>query len=374
MPRKRKRRSWGSITTVTKTKHVIRWMENTPEGRKRRSRTFCGTYKEACFELSRLQVEHSDDRPVPTIGDACRMWYLPWLERRIAERKTKARTGEIYTKCWERIIEPRWGSTPMDSVVPSDVQKWLLGLTAGNAEIALVVLRKIADFAVQYDVIDSNKFRLPYEIPAEKARGKRTGTYTLREATDLFEALRDHLTEASYILACFGSARTGESLGVRPAEVSLVESHGISFAIAPISRRMDETGDLPLPDGDLKNPQSERTLVIPEPYGTRLFEIAAMRISDGVEWLADRGDGLPFNRGTLKYAWEKDAGADAIPFANLRTSWRTFAQYEWGVDFDTLEILMGHLVPGVTGKHYLKPKIDDLVNAVAKAVVQSRAS
>ena len=270
MPRKRKRRSWGSITTVTKTKHVIRWMENTPEGRKRRSRTFCGTYKEACFELSRLQVEHSDDRPVPTIGDACRMWYLPWLERRIAERKTKARTGEIYTKCWERIIEPRWGSTPMDSVVPSDVQKWLLGLTAGNAEIALVVLRKIADFAVQYDVIDSNKFRLPYEIPAEKARGKRTGTYTLREATDLFEALRDHLTEASYILACFGSARTGESLGVRPAEVSLVESHGIKLAIAPISRRMDETGDLPLPDGDLKNPQSERTLVIPEPYGTRL--------------------------------------------------------------------------------------------------------
>ena len=49
MPRKRKRRSWGSITTVTKTKHVIRWMENTPEGRKRRSRTFCGTYKEACL-------------------------------------------------------------------------------------------------------------------------------------------------------------------------------------------------------------------------------------------------------------------------------------------------------------------------------------
>ncbi len=373
MPRKRKRRSWGSITTVTKTKHVIRWMENTPEGRKRRSRTFCGTYKEACFELSRLQVEHSDDRPVPTIGDACRMWYLPWLERRIAERKTKARTGEIYTKCWERIIEPRWGSTPMDSVVPSDVQKWLLGLTAGNAEIALVVLRKSSPISPSSTTSSTRTSSGSPTIPAEKARGKRTGTYTLREATDLFEALRDHLTEASYILACFGSARTGESLGVRPAEVFLVESHGINFAIAPISRRMDETGDLPLPDGDLKNPQSERTLVIPEPYGTRLFEIAAMRISDGVEWLADRGDGLPFNRGTLKYAGRGCRGRrhpvrqPADVMAHLR------AQYEWGVDFDTLEILMGHLVPGVTGD-YLKPKIDDLVNAVDQAVVQSRAS
>lgn len=166
--------------------------------------------------------------------------------------------------------------------------------------------------------------------------------------------------------------RTGESLGVMLPEIYTLEACGRMFAAVPISRQMPESGHTP--EEWTKTDGSERTTLVPDSYASRLMEIRDSMLSIGIEWLSDRGDGLPFNRGTLKYAWEKDAGADAIPFANLRTSWRTFAQYEWGVDFDTLEILMGHLVPGVTGKHYLKPKIDDLVNAVAKAVVQSRAS
>ena len=70
----------------------------------------------------------------------------------------------------------------------------------------------------------------------------------------------------------------------------------------------------------------------------------------------------------------RDAGADAIPFANLRNSWRTISQYEWGVDPDTLELLMGHVIPTVTGRHYLRPSVDDLVSAVAQAVAQSRGT
>ena len=76
----------------------------------------------------------------------------------------------------------------------------------------------------------------------------------------------------------------------------------------------------------------------------------------------------------LNHMWSKEAGRDALPFANLRTSWRTFAQYDWGVDYDTLEVLMGHKLKGVTGDHYLKPSVGQLVNAVAKAVAQSRAT
>lgn len=137
---------------------------------------------------------------------------------------------------------------------------------------------------------------------------------------------------------------------------------------------MEKMGDLPLPDGDLKNQQSVRTIVIPKPYGTRLLEIAEDRKKDGIEWMVDRGDGLPLSMNGLKHAWEVAAGEDAIPFANLRNSWRTFAQYSWGVDFDTLEFLMGHTIPGVTGKHYLRPTVENLTDAVAKALMQSQAS
>lgn len=374
MPRKRKRRSWGSVTSITKTKHVLRWMENTPEGRTRRSRTIECTYKEACFELSRLEVEHAEDRPVPTIGEAYRMWYLPWIERRVKDGHAKANTRDAYAICWRNVVAPRWDSVPVDSVQPAKAQEWLLTLSVGNANHAIVILRKVLDFAVQYELAETNKFRLPYEMPVRKAAVRRTGTYDLAHAEAMLERLHGTLVEAPYILSCFGSARTGESLGVKPEEVELVESHGIMLAVVPIARRMGKTGDLPYPDGDLKNQQSVRTTVIPEPYGILYYEIAQQRISDGSGWMADRGDGLPLNANALTRAWESAAGTGAIPFANLRNSWRTIAQYDWGIDFDTLEFLMGHIPPGVTGKHYLKPTVANLVDAVARAMVQSQAS
>lgn len=374
MPRKRKRRSWGSIKTVTSTKHILRWVENTPEGRKRRSRTVYCTYKEACFELSKLEVEHSSDKPVPTIGEAYRMWYIPWIDRRVADGRTKENTRKAYLICWENVIKPEWENVPVDMIKPEKAQRWLLTLSVGNANHAIVILRKIFDFAVQYELVPVNKFRLKYEMPVRKAITRRADTFDLKRAESVLTCLRGLPVEVPYILACFGSARTGESLGVRAHEVSIVEACGIELATVPIVRRMDKEGEAPLPDGDLKNPQSVRTLVIPEPYGTRLHEIAQERISEGSEWLADRGDGLPLNKNSLKHFWEITAGVDAIPFANLRNSWRTFAKYDWGIDYDTLEILMGHIPPGITGKHYLRPTVDNLVDAVAKAVVQSRGT
>lgn len=374
MPRRKRRRSWGSIKSVTKTKHVLRWVENTPEGRKRRSRTLECTYKEACFELSRLEVEHADDRPVPTIGEAYRMWYLPWIERRVKDGRAKPNTRDAYAICWRNVVAPQWESVPVDSVEPAKAQKWFLTLSVGNANHATVILRKVMDFAVQYELVETNKFRLPYEMPVRKAAVRRTGTYDLARAESVLERVRGTLVESPYIAACFGSARTGESLGVRAPEVKLVESHGIKLAVVPLVRRMGKMGDLPHPDGDLKNPQSVRTTVIPEPYGILYYDIAQRRIADGIEWMSDRGDGLPLNTNALTNAWESAAGADAIPFANLRNSWRTIAQYEWGIDFDTLEFLMGHIPPGVTGKHYLRPTVDNLVDAVARALVQSQAS
>lgn len=114
--------------------------------------------------------------------------------------------------------------------------------------------------------------------------------------------------------------------------------------------------------------------MIPEPYGVLYHGIARQRMADGSGWMADRGDGLPLDINSLTHAWESAAGADAIPFANLRNSWRTIAQYVWRIDYDTMEFLMGHIPPGISGKHYLRPTVENLIEAVAHAMVQSRAS
>lgn len=372
MGRRKKRSPWGTIDSKSRDKHVIRWVENTPDGRKRRCMTFHGTYREAALELARIRVEKAGDKPVPTIGQAYEMWYLPWMEERVSSGATKAGTARLYESCWKVHVAPRWERSPMDSVKPAEIQSWLSSLTAPIAKIAVVVLRGIGDFAVRYEVVPSNKFRIAYNMPTRKTREKNPGTYNLEQAESMLSAIRGTEVEAPFILACFGSCRTGESLGVRCSEVKVVESCGLSLAVVPIVRRMDQSGSLPLEDGDLKNPQSVRHVVIPEPYGTRLREIADSLAADGREWLADRGDGLPMNVGMLNFEWKKTAGEPCVPFSNLRTSWRTFAQYEWGADYDTLEVLMGHSLPGVTGKHYLKPTVENLTESLASAVAKSR--
>lgn len=111
MPRKRRRRSWGSIRSVSRDVHVLRWWANTEAGRTRQCMTFRGSRAEAELMMDRLHVEHADrgDRPVPTVGLAYAMWYEPWLARRLANGKIKPSTHRLYTGCWVKHIQPRWG-------------------------------------------------------------------------------------------------------------------------------------------------------------------------------------------------------------------------------------------------------------------------
>ena len=140
------------------------------------------------------------------------------------------------------------------------------------------------------------------------------------------------------------------------------------MAVVPILRQARKQASDVTEDGDLKTAQSERILVIPDPYATRLLEIAEEGYVDGCEWLSPRYDGSVMSIHNLRLYWMRAAGADYIPFKNLRRSWRTFAQMEWGLDYDTCEVLMGHALKGVTGRHYLKPTREQLIRKVYEAL------
>lgn len=372
MPRKARRRSWGSITEVTRgKKYVIRWMENTDKGRRRSSKTFYGTYKDACRELSVAEVNHGLEKRTPTIGEVYNAWYLPWLELQVESGKKKQGTADEYISIWNRIVSPRWESTPIDKVKPAELQSWLLGLNKGNANLSMILLRKVGDLAVRNKVVDANVFRLEYDMPLATSRKKNLSVYNLSKAEEMFERLKGSNVEVQFIVSCFGGARVGESLGIRASEVRAIECEGIRFAVVPIKRRMTKVGTMPRPDGDLKTPQSERETLIPEPYCDRVLEIAKERVENGIEWLADRGDGLPMNANSFMYFFYQLAGPDSIPLSNLRASWRTIGQFDWGVDSDTLEVLMGHVLDGVSGKHYIRPSIMNIADSFAKAYKDS---
>lgn len=351
---KSRRRAWGSIRPVVPNrKYVIRWTE----GGKRRCETFLGTYREADLRLSQIHVEQPGGKSAPTVREAYEAWLLPMLEADVASGKTAKSTFKVTETAWRLHAEPRWGDVPLDEVRPLDVQKWLDGMNKQPASRSLYVLRSVGKLAVKYEAVDANKFAVDYRMPTAQARKKRKETLTLEQAGDMLERLRGLSVEPIFILACFGSCRPSEALAVRVDDVSARERGGLVYACASVGKQMPKSGAEPTER--MKTPDSARTVIVPPPYSTRLLEIARERERAGVEWMCDRGDGLPFNRSRANHAWARDVG-DALPIANLRPSWRTFAQFEWGIDYDTLEILMGHKLKGVTGAHYLRPSFEQL--------------
>lgn len=375
MPRKPRRRSWGSITEVSRGKrYVVRWTENTENGRKRMSKTLECTYAEAAFWLDRKHVEVGTTGKVPTIRQCYELWYLPWLERQVEEGALRQKTADSKIRKWETVIDPFLGSSCIDSVDVVRTQRWLLDMPRGGAETVLTILRKIDALAFKY--ISHTRRPLgpdiEYEIRRKRPARKSDATLSLSAAADFAQALRGNdMLEAPFIFAAFGGARVTEAAAIKPEEIERMESHGVSAAVFPIKRHTLSTGSGTTDDGELKNEQSVRVGIVPEPFCWPLFEIAARREADGIAWMCDRGDGMPLNGPMLKYYWNRvieENGLESVPFSNLRRSWRTYMDTDFHIPWNVLEVLMGHKIKGVTGSHYYKPTQEQLLSEVCRCI------
>ena len=375
MTKKQQRRAWGSVTEAKRgKKYVLRWVEGTPEGRNRKTMTVRGTYRQACEELDRQHARVLEEEKVgcsTSIGYVYEHLWLPDALKRVESGDLKQSTMTMYESAWRNYIEPAWAGVRVDDVKPIKVQEWLDSMSGGSSARSLTVAKMICDMAVNYELADVNKFRAKYRL-TQKASKNRADVLTLEEADAALNALKGALMEPPFILMCFGSCRVAESLGVRVSEVEFIENQGETFAAVPIRRQMPRTGAAPMADSDMKNPQSERTVVIPPPYSLRLAEIVSEKKAQGVEWLADRGDRLPMSVSKAVFAWSKESGGACpsgkdVSMQKLRSSWRTIAEVEWGIPDRLCELLMGHKLPGVTGSHYLRPDPASLVENFADA-------
>jgi len=358
-----RRRAFGSVTEVDSgRRYVVRWVQDTPQGRKRLSKTVRGTRREAERYLAQREVEHGLERPTATVGDAYRLWYEPWLERRVADGLMAPHSAEAYRSAWSATARGRWEGVPLGSVRPLDVQRWLLTLTKSKAQAALKVLHRVGDLAVRYEACEENKFRLPYEMPSS-GREHPKDVLDLDGARKALALARGLPIEPCVILMAFGGCRPGEACAPRVGDVRDVGG----WAVVAIDKQMGNAGREP--EARVKTADSAREAVVPPPYSARLLQIAAERREAGHEWLCAREDGRPVAKEFLRREWARVGGP--VPVRNLRNSWRTFAQYEWGVDWDTLELLMGHKLEGVTGKHYLRPTTEQLMQKMAAALAGS---
>lgn len=347
--RGRKRRSsWGSIDSVSPDKHVIRYMEASPGGRRRRSKTFYGSRKGAELELARLRVLNDvEGAPPVTFSVAWATWVEPWIEKSVAAGKLSRNTERMYRSSWKP-CEERWGGTAVGAPKPMEVQAWLDPMSKEQARSALRMMRKAAGFAAKFAGADAQWAGVDYDLPAGAVRERKSGTYTWDEADALWLEVRGTPLEGAFLASMFGGLRVGEALAMSAQRLARVEVRGFRFcAVGVACQKGNRDGEV-TGEGELKNPQSVRTALVPGRYGDALLALGG---ASGSGWLSDRGEGIPMGHGSARAMW----GRKRLPMQNLRPSWRTMAAYDWGLPDHVLEPLMGHKMQGVTGKHYLRP-------------------
>lgn len=356
-----RRSAWGAISQVDAATWRIRYWSSGPDGYRRRSKTVRGTRKDAERARAELMLAHSEDAPCPTVGEVWERWALPAYERREASGDMSSYTLRQYRSGWNRHAAPRWADVPCDAVRPLEVQQWLDGLSYNGALQAMNVLRPTLDYAVRYGTIPSNPFRERYLMPSKSGKADMDrGVWTLDELGELW---RGHAVgqwwEAAFLLSAFGGCRVGESLGVRPGDVSLCDAGGVPVCMARIERQIPSTGSVPLER--LKNRQSRRTIAIPGRAGLRVASL-----SEGCAgWLSGDGLGGPSTQRRLMLAW-RAAGAEH-PFRNLRNSYETNMRWALRLPPWIVEPLLGHAGQGVTAQYYDRPSAEMFADAVASA-------
>lgn len=370
MARRKRRAAWASMSEVQPGVWRLRYWAAGPDGYKRRSRTVRGSRLDAERVRSELMLEHSEDAPCPTVGQAWGRWVLPDLERRLEGADISVRTHSAYLRAWGADVEPAWGDVPCDAVRPLAVQQWLLGLGLSQARRALQLLTLVLDYAVRYELIDHNVARERYIMPSKttvKPRDK--GVWTLDELGDVWRAVRGHAAwmEPAFLLAAFGGCRVSESVGPMAGEVERMDVDGVPLALVPIVRQVTkETGV----SDRLKTESSRRTVIVP---GRAALALVAAAAALPAEWpLTHDGAGAFVSRDRLNRSWRLDV-LPSLPesqrhiFQNLRNSWQTNCRWTLGMAPWLVESLMGHVGAGVTGRHYDRPQTVMFAETVARA-------
>jgi integrase len=374
MPRRRS--TFGHVEYRGRGVWRVRWVETRMGVRARRSETVHGTRREAERRLAEIRASLDDDgrggRALVrrcTIAEAWEAWTLPRMERRLAEGRMAQNTYKCRLSKWRRYVGPRWGAVRCDEVRALDIQEWLPTMTAKPAADSLALLRQVLDDCMLYEQVGHNVARRAFEMPTRQA-SRKDGAYTLAELATIAGAARGMSTEGAMLASMFGSARTGEALGIRLDDVSEAHAHGLTLAVLEVRRQVTDGGGVA---EALKTEQSRRALVIPPPWSARVLEIAAEGRAAGREWLSEDGIGMPLPQPVLVREWREacaSAGLEPKAPRAARRSWETYMRWEMGVRPDLVEAMMGHKLPGVTGAHYDKPTAEAFVETVAQAFAE----
>ncbi len=185
MPRKG-RSSWGTLETVVRgRKYRIRYMGTDEMGVYRRMcETVHGSRAEASARRAALEVEHSHERHVPTVGQAHDLYWVPWADRRLERGEMSANARRQFDSTWRCHVAPKWADVPLDAVRPADVEEWLLTKTRAVATQCKTVLSRVMDRARFNEVTDNDPFSARLDLPS-RGTTRPSGAHTPDELREI---------------------------------------------------------------------------------------------------------------------------------------------------------------------------------------------
>lgn len=357
------RSAYGSITRLSKDRYRVRYLADLGDGRGRvrHSVTVRGSRRDARRRLSELEAEHGTDTPTMTLAQCAERFWLPDCEDRIRQGDMRESTLDVYRSAYRTHVAPRWGSTMVTGIRPLDLQEWLLTLPRLTGKRCLYVMRAILRLAVLYEAAPSNVAEGRYRLSGEESPRPKT-IWSASEVVAMCDAVRGTALEVPVVMCGIAGCRTGEGLGLMASDCERVGGAMCCHVHGELTLR----GYQP----HVKNPQSDRWAVVPEPWASRLDALLA----DGREWLNSDGVGGAVRRRAVRDGWERAfrdggclSGFRHGELSGLRNSWRTYMRDELRVDRDVLEKMMGHRGRGVGEQHYYRPDREAFAEVASEA-------
>lgn len=364
MPR-RKRSTFGCVQEMRRGVWRIRWPEDTPHGRKRRSETVYGTRRDAERRLAEIRVHVGED-PGTTIGALWDQYVWPDYQDELAIGKKKPQTISQYVHAWEGFVRPRWGNVSVAALRPRDVQEWLLTISNGMGGKSLILLRAITAKAQFLELVDHDPLMHAFRLTEKKSRSREVPD--LAGLGELWELCRGRWVEPAFLFCAHGGMRVGEACAIQPNDIEWRETPQGLVAVIHIQRQITEEQNVELPKY-----RSVRYTAISNPWATRLREIVEGLREDAV-WVLDDGasdpEKLP-SRKRVKMVWDRIiAGTrwDGTHLQKLRPAFETYMHWERKLPMERLRKMMGHKSVATT-QRYDRPDDGTLVEAMVDAVL-----
>lgn len=332
----------------------IRW-EGAPDPatgkRRQRSRTVHGSLADAKRELMAELLRAGRDDEVDLTGA---LMLRDYWEREYSRdiQRLSPQTVAGYTRDWERVVEPLFGSVDMRSVTRRALRRMLLDVQPpGRQRHAHKLLRQMFGQAHADELIESDP--MAGRMRLDRVERREPAAYTLAEAVEVLRAVEGDRVEPFVVMGLCAGLRREESCALRWGDFRFEVEDTVQGERVAAYVRVERTAQLiggEVVVGRTKTERSTRTVVVTGWAAERLRSLAEGRTG----WLNDR-DGECGDPESVARAWKRlcgRAGLRFVPMKGLRTSYSAI-QAQLGTPDTVVSMMMGHTQLSTRYAHYM---------------------